>query len=241
MESNSALRLIKVLDKLKGANANTPIAKVIKEIFNDDEESRIGVHIGQIFTLSNTVHKQVLALPDFDPDVDLQWMPGVYAGLSTLSVKGNVNNFREAYPLEVRAFLLGAARNLGKHFPDLSIDSEQLKNIYEEISPLIDQLLEDRDIDQTLKNFILDKLRLIQDVIVNSSVVGFSELVTHVESAYAGTIFRVGGVENVQTAKKKSEILANFIDWLGRTLILLEAGKIGYLGISTIARFLLEG
>ena len=68
MESNSALRLIKVLDKLKGANANTPIAKVIKEIFNDDEESRIGVHIGQIFTLSNTVHKQVLALPDFDPE-----------------------------------------------------------------------------------------------------------------------------------------------------------------------------
>lgn len=71
MESNSALRLLNALDQLKAANANESTIKVIKKIFNDDIESRVGVHIGQIFTLANTVHKQILALPDFESEVDL--------------------------------------------------------------------------------------------------------------------------------------------------------------------------
>ena len=239
MESNSALRLINVLDTLKAANVNESTAKIIKKIFNVDIESRVGVHIGQIFTLANTVHKQILALPDFESEVDLLWMQGVYAGLSTLSVKGNINNFREAYTPEVRAFLLGAARNLSKHFPDPNIDSEGLRTLYNEISSIIDQVFEDRDIDQTLRNFILDKLCLIQDVIANSSIVGFTELSTHVESAFAGTIFRAGGVDKIPEIRKNSNGVAMFIDWLGRILILLEAANLGYKGIGLASQLLL--
>ena len=223
MESNSASRLLNVLDQLKAANTSESTAKVIKKIFNDDEESRVGVHIGQIFTLANTVHKQVLALPDFDSEVDLQWVGGVYTGLSTLSVKGNINNFRDAYKPEVRAYLHSVARNLAQHYPDPQINSDTLKEIYDDISPLIDSLLHDENIDKSLKNFILDKLLLIQDVIANAHVVGFSELSSNVESVFAGTIFRAGGVDNVQKLKKNSKSFVTFVDWLSRVLTVLEA------------------
>jgi len=241
MESNSALRLLNVLDQLKAANTNESTIKVIKKIFNDDEESRVGVHIGQIFTLANTVHKQVLALPDFDPEVDLQWVTGVYSGLSTLSVKGNVNNFKDAYRADVRAYLHSTARNLSKHYPDPKINSDTLKEIYDDISPLIDSLLNDENIDQTLRNFILDKLLMIQDVIANANIVGFSELSSNVESVFAGTIFRAGGIDNVQKLKKNSKSFVTFVDWLSRVLTLLEAAHLGYQGITYIASNLLQG
>ena len=241
MESNSALRLLNVLDQLKAANTNDSTIKVIKKIFNDDEESRVGVHIGQIFTLANTVHKQVLALPDFDPEVDLQWVAGVYSGLSTLSVKGNVNNFRDAYKPEVRAYLHSVARNLAQHYPDPQINSDTLKEIYDDISPLIDSLLHDENIDKSLKNFILDKLLLIQDIIANAHIVGFSELSSNVESVFAGTIFRAGGIENVQELKKNSKGFVMFVEWLSRILTVLDAAQLGYKGITYIASKLLQG
>ena len=239
MESNSALRLLNVLDQLKAANTNDSISKVVKKIFNDEDDSHVGIHIGRIFTLANTVHKQTISLPDFEPETDLQWMPGVYAGLSSLSVKGNINAFKDAYKPEVRAYLHSVARNLAQHYPDPQINSDTLKEIYDDISPLIDSLLHDENIDKALKNFILDKLLLIQDVIANSSVVGFSELSSHVESAFAGTIFRAGGIDEVQKIKRHSNGLATFIDWLGRLLILLEVAGLGYKGIVLASQLLL--
>ena len=239
MKSNSGLRLLNVLDQLKAASANELTAKVVKKIFNDEDDSHVGIHIGQIFTLANTVHKQTVSLPDFEPEVDLRWMQGVYTGLSALSVKGNINAFKDAYKPEVRAYLECCSRNLSKFCPDPIINSESLNTIYNEISTLIDLLNDDKNIDQILKNFISDKLLIIQDVIANANIVGFSELSSNVETVFAGTIFRSGGIDRVQEIRKSSDAFARFIDWLGRILILLETAELGYKGIGFASQLLL--
>ena len=158
-----------------------------------------------------------------------------------MSVKGNVNNFRDAYKPEVRAYLHSVARNLAQHYPDPQINSDTLTEIYDDISPLIDSLLHDENIDKSLKNFILDKLLLIQDIIANAHIVGFSELSSNVESVFAGTIFRAGGIENVQELKKNSKGFVTFVEWLSRILTVLDAAQLGYKGITYIASKLLQG
>jgi hypothetical protein len=240
VKTNSAMRLLAILDKLKKCKSHTSVKDAIGITFAVDKEAAIGIHIGEIFWLANHTVKQITSLPDHEPEVHLKWCSTVYQGLSTLSVNGNINSFKDIYTDTARAYLEACSVELGRHFPDLEIENDKLRQIYDELSPLIEALLEDHVIEARLKAFIIEKLTLVQDIIGNSDVIGYSELITVTESAFAGTILRVGCFEKLQELKTNCKAFAAYIDKLGRLLILFEGAQIGYKGIEMVSSLLIK-
>ncbi len=227
IRDNNGKRLLSILDGLKAGQPNESTKAAIKRLFADAEDRRIGVYIGEIFSLANTVTKQLSSILDHE-EVHLKWIVPVYQGLSSLSVNGNTNGFHNAYTDVAKAYLESASFELGRHFPDPDIDSEKLQDIYAEISGLIDKIGDDNTLDDNLRKFIIDKLLSIQDIVAHAQLMDYTALVTATESALGGILLRTGNSEAVNQLKEKSASFAQYLDWLGRLLALITAAQIGY-------------
>lgn len=165
--NNPAGRLLAIIRKLqavqKGKNILTDQAWAKVFQIDPDNTGLLMDRIGKCLQLGNQIIENVKKL-NLNQDLFLKDINQIILSFRQMNLQENINSTLSRIRVESIRGLEYCDHEFSRQSPEKVIPETDLKNIYEEICSLLEEVAQ-ADIDSYLKNFMLDKLDLLRQAI----------------------------------------------------------------------------
>ncbi len=221
--SNPARRLLHILGRTMeqefvGQKQGVVLRSILDLPLGSDDFKLLG-KLGRLFGLPAVIASQMRRIPNIKRSAYLGWQTDLLEAFKNVNIDQNVNGLRKALSGSLLSSIELCAIELDKHFPEVELDKNALREILSDIVPIFDRLLA-ADATDPVTRYLLDHIFKIIEAIENYLLTGSPEIQCAIDEII-GTTFT-----KPEVAKKAAESNEGQDMWkvVGKIAVFLKLG-----------------
>ncbi len=147
-----------------------------------DNRSALLFCLAEVLTLPAEIRKRVESDSSIGHEVYLKWLPSVEAALSILHLDQQWAQCIDKFDASVIYGIEVVDELLSRTQAEQTLDTDQLKQIHDEVSSLLKEVYAAADLDPAIRNFIIHHLEAVERAILNYRLRGAAPLRREVEA-----------------------------------------------------------